>query len=51
MADVNQTAEWRKDIDARNLIMKFMRGRDLESYLDETYKATRATMIDIGIVK
>jgi putative tricarboxylic transport membrane protein len=51
MAEVNQTAEWRKDIDARNLIMKFMRGRDLESYLDETYKATRATMIDIGIVK
>jgi len=51
MAEVNQTADWRKDIDARNLVMKFLRGKDLETYLEETYKATRATMIDIGIGK
>ncbi len=51
MAAINETAEWRKDIDSRNLVMKFLRGKGLESYLDETYKATRATMIDMGIAK
>ena len=51
MGVVNEADEWRKDIDARNLTIKFLRGKELGSYLDETYKATRATMVDMGLAR
>ena len=51
MAVVNDDEEWKKDIAERNQTRSFLRGKEMETHLDETYKATRAAMIDIGLAK
>jgi putative tricarboxylic transport membrane protein len=51
MAVVNEDGEWKKDITERNQAQDFQRGKELDSHLDETYKATKDTMMDIGLAK
>jgi putative tricarboxylic transport membrane protein len=51
MAAVNDDAEWKQDIAKRNQTEEFLRGKELESVLDHTYKSTKETMIDIGLAK
>lgn len=51
MAAVNDDDEWKQDIAKRNQTVDFLRGKELESALEKTYKATRETMMDIGLAK
>lgn len=51
MAAVNDDEEWKKDIATRNQAQTFLRGKELESDLKETYSGTRAAMMDIGLAK
>jgi putative tricarboxylic transport membrane protein len=51
MAAVNDEDEWRGDIAQRNQTQIFLRGKELESSLDETYKATKDAMTAIGLAK
>lgn len=51
MAAVNEDAEWKQDIDKRNQTEDFLRGKELESALDKTYKATKEAMTAIGLAK
>jgi len=51
MAVVNDDAEWKQDIAKRNQTQDFLRGKELESSLDEQYKGTKETMIHLGLAK
>jgi len=51
MAAVNDDAEWKQDIVKRDQTEDFLRGKELESALDKTYKATKDAMTDIGLAK
>lgn len=51
LAAVDADEEWRQDIAQRNQTQAFVRGKELESVLDETYKATQAAMAGIGLAK
>ena len=45
------TPEWKQQLDAANLDSRFMRGKELGSWLDAEYNATRAAMVDLGLAK
>lgn len=51
MVAVDHDAEWKQDIANRNQTHSFLRGKELDSDLNETYDATKASMIDIGLAK
>ena len=51
MAAVTDDAEWKQDIVKRDQTEDFLRGKELESALDKTYKATKDAMTDIGLAK
>lgn len=51
MAAVNDDEEWKEDIARRNQAQAFLRGKELEADLRETYNATGAAMMDIGLAK
>jgi putative tricarboxylic transport membrane protein len=51
MAAVNDDEEWKEDIAKRNQTQIFLRGNELKSALEETYNATSAAMMDIGLAK
>ena len=45
------TAEWQKTIEANNWASTFLRGKELEAYLETNYKLTRTVMTDLGMAK
>jgi putative tricarboxylic transport membrane protein len=45
------TGEWQKTIDANNWANTFLRGKELEAYLESNYKLTRTVMTDLGMAK
>jgi putative tricarboxylic transport membrane protein len=51
LSKVVTTADWKHQLESNNLESKFTRGRDLGKFLDTEYAATRAVMVDLGIVK
>ncbi|MBS1219765.1 MAG: tctC6 [Proteobacteria bacterium] len=51
MAAVNDDEEWKSDISLRNQQQDFVIGKDLEAGLEDTYNATKAAMVDIGLAK
>jgi putative tricarboxylic transport membrane protein len=51
MAAVDADSEWRADIAKRNQELDFEVGAQLEKSLAETFDATKAAMMDIGLAK
>jgi putative tricarboxylic transport membrane protein len=51
MSAVNDDEEWKADILKGNQTQVFLTGKGLEASLTETYDATKAAMIDIGLAK
>jgi len=51
MAAVNDDEEWKADILKGNQTRDFLTGKQLETSLAETYDATKAAMLDIGLAK
>ncbi len=51
MAAVDADSEWRSDIERRNQELDFEVGAQLEKSLAETFDATKAAMMDIGLAK
>lgn len=45
------TAEWKKQLDENDLSSHFLRSREFAKYLEGEYAASRAVMLDLGIIK
>ncbi len=45
------TAEWQKTIEANNWANTFLRGKELDAYLEANYKLTKTVMTDLGMAK
>jgi putative tricarboxylic transport membrane protein len=45
------TGEWQKMIDANNWAGTFLRGKELDAYLESNYKLTKTVMSDLGMAK
>jgi putative tricarboxylic transport membrane protein len=45
------TAEWQKTIEANNWASTFLRGKELDAYLESNYKLTKTVMSDLGMAK
>jgi putative tricarboxylic transport membrane protein len=45
------TAEWQKTIEAHNWASTFLRGKELDAYLESNYQLTKTVMSDLGMAK
>lgn len=45
------TDEWKKQLASNELESRFLRSREFARYLDAEYRATRAAMVDAGLIK
>jgi putative tricarboxylic transport membrane protein len=45
------TAEWQKTLDANNWANVFLRGKELDAYLESNYKLTKTVMSDLGMAQ
>jgi putative tricarboxylic transport membrane protein len=45
------SGEWQKTIEANNWANTFLRGKELDAYLESNYKLTRTVMTDLGMAK
>lgn len=45
------TDDWKKQLDTNNLASRFLRNREFAKYLEVEYGATRAAMVDAGLIK
>jgi putative tricarboxylic transport membrane protein len=44
-----KTAEWQKTIEANNWASTFLRGKELDAYLESNYRLTQTVMDDLGM--
>jgi putative tricarboxylic transport membrane protein len=51
LSKVVTSADWKNQLEHNNLESRFTRGGDLGKFLDTEYAATRAVMVDLGLVK
>jgi putative tricarboxylic transport membrane protein len=51
LARMVNTGEWQKTIEANNWANTFLRGKELDAYLESNYKLTKTVMTDLGMAK
>lgn len=51
LARMAATGEWKKTLETNNWVGPFLRGSSLATYLEDSYRVTKATMSDLGLAK
>jgi len=51
LAKMVGTPEWHKTLEANNWANVFLRGKELEAYLESNYRLTKVVMTDLGMTK
>jgi putative tricarboxylic transport membrane protein len=48
---MTETGEWKKNLEEGDLTQQYLRSREFGQYLEGEYAATRAAMLDLGLIK